>query len=79
VKKITDFIKRIGVEVELPQDLSISLGSFGINLENLVKSYAIFPNGGKKIDLKSIISIKIVMEIFIHLSKRKKKTWKSLI
>jgi penicillin-binding protein 1A len=58
VKKITDFIKRIGVEVELPQDLSISLGSFGINLENLVKSYAIFPNGGKKIDLKSIISIK---------------------
>jgi penicillin-binding protein 1A len=80
VKKITDFIKRIGVEVELPQDLSISLGSFGINLENLVKSYAIFPNGGKKIDLKSIISIKDRYgNLYSFEHRRKKKTWKSLI
>lgn len=58
VKKITDFVKRLNLNVELPQDLSVSLGSFGINLLDLVKTYAIFPSGGRTIKLKSIISIK---------------------
>jgi penicillin-binding protein 1A len=58
VKKITDFVSRLNLDVELPQDLSVSLGSFGINLMNLVKMYSIFPNGGRKVKLKSILSIK---------------------
>lgn len=59
VDKMLDFVKRVGMEdLELPPDLSISLGSFGINLLNLVKLYSIFPNGGKMIKLKSIVSIK---------------------
>jgi penicillin-binding protein 1A len=58
VKKITNFVNRLNLDVDLPQDLSVSLGSFGINLMNLVKMYSIFPNGGRKVKLKSIISIK---------------------
>ena len=58
VEKITNFVERLNLEVDLPQDLSVSLGSFGINLMNLVKMYSIFPNGGRKVKLKSILSIK---------------------
>lgn len=58
VEKIKNMIERIKVDADLPKDLSVSLGSFGINLLDLVKTYAIFPNGGRRVKLKSIISIK---------------------
>jgi penicillin-binding protein 1A len=58
VDKVIEFSKRIGIDSEMPQDLSISLGSFGINLEKLVKAYSIFPNGGRKVNLKAILSVK---------------------
>lgn len=57
VKKILDFVERIGMDAKLDEDLSLSLGSFGVTLMEMVKSYAIFPNGGKKIKPRSIISI----------------------
>lgn len=58
VENLIDFSKRLMLNADLPKDLSISLGSFGINLLDLVKAYSIFPNGGKRLKLKSIISIK---------------------
>lgn len=58
VSKIKRFVERIKVNTELPKDLSVSLGSFGINLLDLVKTYSIFPNGGKLVKLKSILSVK---------------------
>jgi penicillin-binding protein 1A len=58
VQKIINFVERVGVKADLPPDLSVSLGSFGMNLLDLVKMYSVFPNGGKKLALKSIISIK---------------------
>ncbi len=58
VKKITDFAKRFHIDAELPKDMSLSLGSFGISLAELTKAYAIFPNGGKAIRLHHITSIK---------------------
>jgi penicillin-binding protein 1A len=58
VKKIHNFVQRLSLDVDLPNDLSVALGSFGMNLLNLVKVYSIFPNGGKTLKLKSIISIK---------------------
>lgn len=58
VTKITDFVKRLNVNAKLPPDLSVSLGSFGMNLLDLVKTYGIFPNGGRLIRLKSVVSIK---------------------
>ncbi|MDC0255464.1 PBP1A family penicillin-binding protein [Bacteriovoracales bacterium] len=57
VSKITNFVKRIGLEVKLEEDLSLALGSFGVSLVDIVSAYSIFPNGGKKIKLKSIVSI----------------------
>jgi penicillin-binding protein 1A len=58
IKKITDFSQRFGIKAKLAPDLSLALGSFGITLMDLVQTYAIFPNGGRKIHYKSIVSIK---------------------
>lgn len=58
VKKIIDFAGRVGMDASsIDKDLSLALGSFGVNLLNLVSSYAIFPNAGKRVIPKSIISI----------------------
>lgn len=57
VQKIHDFIKRFHINAEIPKDMSLSLGSFGVSLAELTKGYAIFANGGKAIRLKHIISI----------------------
>tara|TARA_Y100000768_G_scaffold388543_1_gene385088 strand:- start:1371 stop:4106 length:2736 start_codon:yes stop_codon:yes gene_type:complete len=58
VEKIINFVERNKVNADLPRDLSVSLGSFGMNLIDLVKLYSIFPNGGKLIKVKSILSVK---------------------
>jgi penicillin-binding protein 1A len=58
VTRITNFVERLNLDIKIPQDLSVSLGSFGINLLNLVKMSSVFPNGGRKLKLKSIASIK---------------------
>jgi len=57
IRKIKDFIERFHISADLPEDMSLSLGSFGISLSELTKAYAIFPNGGQAIRLKSILSI----------------------
>jgi len=58
VNKMSEFVSRLGMKTTLPKDMTISLGSFGISLAELVRGYAVFPNGGKRIPLRSIISIK---------------------
>lgn len=58
VKKITDFANRLHINADLPKDMSLSLGSFGISLAELTKGYAVFPNGGKAVRLNHITSIK---------------------
>jgi penicillin-binding protein 1A len=57
VSAVLDFSERIGFNAKLDQDLSLALGSFGVTLVDIVSTYAIFPNGGKLTDAKSIISI----------------------
>ncbi len=57
VPTIIDYAKRIGLKANLDPDLSLALGSFGVTLTNLTSTYAIFPNGGKKITPKFISSI----------------------
>ncbi|MBF0361825.1 MAG: PBP1A family penicillin-binding protein [Oligoflexia bacterium] len=58
VKKIIEFAGRVGMDASaIDKDLSLALGSFGINLLNLVSAYAIFPNAGKRVIPKSIVSI----------------------
>lgn len=58
VPEITEFVNRFGMKVDLPKDMSISLGSFGISLAELVKAYGVFANGGNKISMKAITSVK---------------------
>ena len=58
VDKIHSFVERFHIQTELPKDMSLSLGSFGISLTELTKAYAVFPNGGKAIRIKNITSIK---------------------
>lgn len=57
VDKIKNYVERLGLNIDLPQDLSVSLGSFGINLLDLVKLYTVYPNGGKKLRVKTIEKI----------------------
>ena len=57
VDTIIDFAKRIKLNAKLERNLSVALGSLGITLRDLITSYSLFPNGGKKIELKSILSI----------------------
>ena len=58
VNKINSFADRFHLSAELPKDMSLSLGSFGISLAELTKGYAVFPNGGRAIRLVHITSIK---------------------
>jgi penicillin-binding protein 1A len=58
VAKIHDFVDRWHIQAQIPKDMSMSLGSFGISLAELTKGYAVFPNGGKAVRLQHITSIK---------------------
>lgn len=57
VDKVVNFVERIGLNAELDKDLSLALGSFGVTLQDIVSTYAVFPNGGKKLKPKSITAI----------------------
>lgn len=57
VNYVLDFAKRLQIKAPITPDMSISLGSFGINLFEITKAYAIFPGKGKIIPEKKIISI----------------------
>lgn len=58
VNKIHNFVERFHIYADIPKDMSLSLGSFGISLAELTKGYAVFPNGGRAIRLVHITSIK---------------------
>lgn len=58
VQKIHEFVNRWHINADIPKDMSLSLGSFGISLAELTKGYAVFPNGGRAIRLRHITSIK---------------------
>lgn len=57
VPTIFKFMERIGFNAKLDRDLSLSLGSFGVTLMDIVKTFSIFPNGGKLLKVKSIVSL----------------------
>lgn len=57
VSKVVDFVDRIGFKATLDKDLSLALGSFGVTLMDMVTTYGIFPNGGRLIKARSILSV----------------------
>ena len=46
VKRVADFARRIGVTSDLPQNLSLALGSAALSPLELTRAYATFANGG---------------------------------
>lgn len=58
VSGIKTFVERLGLKISLPNDLSFSLGAFGIKLIDLVKGYSVFANAGKKVPFKSILLVR---------------------
>lgn len=57
VDKAISFVRRLGLDAKIDEDLSMSLGSFGVTLLNLTASYGVFPNAGKKVKPFSIVSV----------------------
>ena len=47
---IFSYARNLGVESELSQDLSLALGSSGISLAEITNAYAVFANGGFKVE-----------------------------
>ncbi len=58
VEKMHNFVERLGLQAEMPKDMSISLGSFGMSLTELTRAYALFANGGKNVQMKFIKAIR---------------------
>lgn len=48
VDRVIDFARHMGIEEELPRDLTIALGSMSITPLELTSTYGAFANGGKK-------------------------------
>ncbi len=49
VDYVIDYAQRIGIQSELTRDLTLALGSSVVNLLELTSSYAVFPNGGRRV------------------------------
>lgn len=54
---ILKFVDRIGFNAKLEKNLSIALGTFGVSPRDLVSTFAIYPNGGKFVTPKAILSV----------------------
>lgn len=57
VQNVIDYAKRLGMNGQFNQDLSISLGSGAISLMELTKAYALFPRMGRKIEPRFFATI----------------------
>ncbi len=57
VSNVLKFLDRICFNAKLENNLSIALGTFGVSPRDMVLTYAIFPNGGKFVLPKAILSI----------------------
>lgn len=49
ISKVIEFSRRLGIESELPRNLSLALGSLSITPLNLAAVYSVFANNGVKI------------------------------
>lgn len=57
VRTIHQFVERIGFDATLPPDLTLSLGTFGATLLDLVMTFGIFPNNGRLIEPVSVTKV----------------------
>ncbi len=54
ISKVLDFARTIGVEVDMPRDLTLALGSLSVTPFDLALYYSVFANGGNRIHPISI-------------------------
>ena len=52
-----DYARKLGIQSEMPRDLSIALGSSGVSLLELVNAYAVFANQGYLVEPAFITKI----------------------
>lgn len=57
VGTILKFVDRLGFNAKLENNLSVALGTFGVSPRDMVSTFAIFPNGGKFVAPKAILSV----------------------
>jgi penicillin-binding protein 1A len=50
IKEVIDFSKLLGIKGELPEVLSLALGTGDVSLEEMVQAYSIFLNEGKVVE-----------------------------
>jgi penicillin-binding protein 1A len=50
VPYVVSYAKRMGIESEMSADLSLALGSSGLSLAELTRAYAVFANGGSRVE-----------------------------
>jgi penicillin-binding protein 1A len=60
VKPVIEFATLLGLNADFPKDLSLSLGSIATSLWEIMKAYAIFANGGKRVTYSGIEAITAV-------------------
>ncbi len=49
VDYVIDYARRLGIQSPLSRDLTLALGSSDVSLLELTSSYAVFPNGGRRV------------------------------
>jgi len=57
VSNVLKFLDRICFNAKMENNLSIALGTFGVSPRDMVLTYAIFPNGGRFVLPKAILSM----------------------
>lgn len=48
VSYVIDYAKNLGIESDMPRDLSLGLGSTSVSLWEMTKAFGVFANGGKR-------------------------------
>jgi penicillin-binding protein 1A len=57
LQTIIDYFKRLGVTSPIPYHISVSLGTVDVGLMELMRTYAIFPRGGRTVEPYAIARI----------------------
>ena len=58
VDYVIDFARRLGIRSPLNRDLSLALGSSDVSLLELTSAYAVFPNHGRRVVPRFILSVR---------------------
>ena len=58
IRNVIERARAMGIESELPENLSIALGSSAVTLMNLCQAYSTFPRGGSYVKPRLVLSVK---------------------